>query len=118
MNHAIIFIIGFITLLWGGWVMMPWTVFTHSSIYTTLALIAPEIAWGIISFISGLLIIVGALVKCHPKMLSYGALTAGWHWTMLTVSYVLSDPFHTGWIVALGMALLSAAVYLNAKLNL
>lgn len=117
LNPALIIILGGYTMLWGLWVIMPfWDVFTSAGIYSVLASLAPEAFWGAVALCAGAITTYGA-VRRHYGPLVRGALTAFWHWLMISIFYFMGDPFNTGGITALMLAFYAACVYVNIRVN-
>jgi hypothetical protein len=116
-NPAASIILGIYTVLWGLWVVNPfWSVFARAPLYTVMAQLAPEWAWGCFALFCGGLMIYGAAKR------SFGALTrgagfVGMHWFLICLCYFLSDWQSTGGITALMMAIYAGFVYLNIRVN-
>lgn len=116
-NPAASIILGVYTVLWGLWVVNPfWSVFARAPLYSVMATIAPEWAWGCFALFCGSLMIYGAWKR------SFGALTRGsifvWgHWFLIGVCYFLGDWQSTGGITAIMLSIYAAFVYLNIRVN-
>lgn len=116
-NPSVIIILGLYTVIWGLWLANPfWTVFTQAALYSAMAHMLPEMAWGLIAIASGLLIIRGA-TKPSFKNLQLGAFTGFLHWLVIGILYLIGDWQNTGGITAIAFALYSALIWLNIKIN-
>lgn len=109
--------LGLYTLVWGLWVANPfWTVFTQAPLYTALDALAPEWAWGLLAILCGLLIIWGALRMSYQSLV-WGAQVSWGHWLLVAIFYFLGDWHNTGGITSLFIAIYSAWIALNLKVN-
>ena len=128
-NPAAVIILGVYTTLWGLWIFSPfWTVFTQASLYRvmlsispgrlfdSLALISPEIFWGSIAIVCGILITYGAVVRVYGPLVR-GARVGAWHWLVIAIMYFLGDPLNTGGITSLMLCVYSVFIYLNLRVN-
>ena len=116
-NTSAVILLGVYTTVWGLWVANPfWTVFSQAPLYSTMASIMPEWAWGSIAILCGLVIVYGVL-KPSYKTLTRGALVGTWHWATIAVLYFIGDALNTGGITSLTFAVYAAFVYLNIRVN-
>lgn len=116
-NGASVVIIASYTFVWGFWVFNTiWDVFTRAPLYSELASVAPEWAWGLTAVVVGLIMLYGVF---RP---SYGSVTRAsffgfMFWLAIAVGYFLGDWQNTGGITAAMLALSCAYVYLNVRIN-
>lgn len=116
-NPAAIIILGVYTVTWGLWVANPWwEVFTSAQLYGIMAIIAPEVFWGCLAIVVGLVTMYGAYTRRHRPLI-VGALAACWHWGMIAILYFFGDPTNTGGITSLTFATYAAFIYLNLRVN-
>lgn len=116
-NPAAVILLGIYTVVWGIWVANPfWNVFGQAQLYGTLAAVAPEVFWGCLAMVCGSITTYGAIKRKYGALVR-GTLTAGWHWSMISVFYFLGDPLNTGGITALTFAIYAAFIYLNIRVN-
>lgn len=116
-NPTVIIVLGIYTVLWGLWVACPfWDVFAAGQLYSAMANILPEVAWGGIAIVSGLLIMRGA-IKPSYENLHLGAWVGFFHWLIISILYFIGDWTSTGGITALTFAIYSALIWVNIKVN-
>lgn len=127
-NPAVVVILGVYTSLWGLWVANPfWTVFSQAQLYSAMqgaefiqlvgiVGISPEVFWGTIAIVCGLLITHGA-VKRSYKSLVRGATIAFFHWGIISLFYFMGDAASTGGITAAVFAVYGAFLWLNIRVN-
>ena len=116
-NPAAVIILGVYTVVWGLWVANPfWTVFTQAKLFSVLAGLAPEWVWGCIAITCGLITTYGAIKRGYRSLIR-GSAISGWHWFMICLLYFAGDPLNTGGITALMLAIYSAYIYLNIRVN-
>lgn len=123
-NTAAIVILGVFTVIWGAWVANPfWDVFTSAKLYSALynfapftTFIPPEIFWGCLAIICGLVTCRGALKRTY-RTLTVGSGVMVWHWAMIATFYFIGDWHNTGGITSLVLACYAAFIYLNIKVN-
>lgn len=116
-NPTIIIILGVYTFVWGLWIFLPfWTVFTQAPLYSAMASIAGEYAWGGLAMIAGAGIIRGALKPLY-KNIQLGSFIAFFHWFVISILYFIGDWASTGGITSLTFAVYSALVWVNIKIN-
>lgn len=116
-NPAVIIFLGVYTTLWGFWVASPlWDVFPRAELFGTLAVIAPEWAWGCLAMACGAVTIYGAVKRRYGSLVR-GAFVSGWCWSMISIFYFIGDPLSTGGITALAFAVYAGFVYLNIRVN-
>lgn len=115
-NLALSFLLGLFTMLWGVWVGNPfWDVFGRAPLYNFMSFF-PEWSWGVVAILAGLTIVYGAW---HP---SYLAITRGsWvgtiYWLLVSIMFFLGDWQNTGGITAATLAILSAFIWVNLRVN-
>jgi hypothetical protein len=117
LHKGSVFLLGLYTTTWGAWVATPfWSVFERSELFSAFGVIAPEVFWGLLAMVTGMLIMWGAL-KESPRSLLWGA-RLGWvHWLMIAVFYVIGDWHSTGGVTSLFIAGYSAYLFLNMRIN-
>lgn len=116
-NPATVVLLGGYTVVWGLWIASPfWDVFGRAELYGILALVAPEWFWGVLAIVCGAATCIGAIKRSYRPLVT-GAVVSGWHWMMISILYFLGDPLSTGGITALTLAIYSAYLYLNIRLN-
>lgn len=116
-NPAAVILLGIYTVVWGLWVANPfWSVFEAAKMFMPLASIAPEVFWGCLAIVCGLVTVYGA-VKRKYGPLTRGAQASGWHWLMISIFYFIGDFTNTGGITALIFAVYAAFIYLNIRVN-
>lgn len=116
-NTSAIILLGAYTVLWGLWVLSPtWSVFGSAPLYSTMASIMPEFAWGLVAVAAGLVIVYGVLKPSYTT-LTRGSLVAGWHWGIITVLYFIGDWMNTGGITTLIFCIYGLYIYLNIRVN-
>ena len=115
-NPAAILILGVFTTLWGLWVASPfWEVFTSANAFQYF-LIFPEPVWGGVAILAGLAIING-VVRGSFHSLTTGALVGFAHWLIISVFLFAGDWHNTGGLTYLMIAVYSAFVWLNLRVN-
>src|SRR6478735_10097842 len=89
-NTAVIIVLGFVTLMWGLWVVSPfWEVFTRADVYRHLAYL-PEWFWGAFAIISGVVMIWG-VVRGSWASLMRGSWIGFIHWFVIDLLYWTGD---------------------------
>jgi len=116
-NPAVIVILGIYTVLWGFWVISPWwNVFAQSALYSVMASLAPEYAWGFFAIFCGSIVIRGAMKPIYWN-LDIGALVGSMFWWIIAICYFISDFASTGGLTALTFAIYSGLIWLNVRQN-
>lgn len=116
-NTSAVVIMAFYTMLWGFWVGNPfWDVFTKAALYSDMAAAAAESVWGIVAFVSGLVMLYGVLRPSYES-LARGAFTGAVHWLVVGCFYLFGDWHNTGGITALMVSIYCTFVYLNLRVN-
>lgn len=116
-NPSAVILLGIYTIVWGVWVANPyWDVFSHKELYGVMSIIAPEVFWGILAIVVGIITTYGAVKRSYGSLVR-GAAVSGWHWMMISIFNFIGDPLDTGGITALIFAVYSAFIYLNIKVN-
>ena len=121
-NPAAVILLGIYTTVWGIWIANPfWTVFSQAKLYHALAtippaIVTPEIFWGLIAIVCGIIIIYGAVTRRYRPLIT-GAAVAGRHWLMIACLYFMGDWQNTGGITALIFAVYAGFIYVNIKVN-
>lgn len=116
-NPALIIILGNFTIVWGLWVLNPWSnLFDHAQLYVVMSHIAPEWAWGAFAILCGSITVYGAVKRKYGPLVR-GAMASGAHWFLISLCYFLGDFASTGGITALTFAIYAALVGLNIKVN-
>ena len=116
-NPALIVVLGIYTAVWGGWLLFPFSdVFSRAKLYSVMAHIAPEWAWGCFAIFCGALIIYGAVQRSYWPLVR-GAMAGAFHWFLIALCYFLGDFASTGGITSLTFAAYAALVGLNIKIN-
>jgi len=115
-NPAAILILGIFTTLWGLWVASPfWDVFTSAYAYEYF-MIFPEWVWGVTSILAGIGIING-VVRSSYHSLTTGALIGFAQWFIVCVFFFAGDWHNAGGLTYLMIAVYSAFVWLNLRVN-
>jgi hypothetical protein len=115
-NPAAILILGVFTALWGIWVASPfWDVFTSADAYQYLGML-PEPVVGGVAILAGLGIINGVL-RASFRSLTTGAMIGFSHWFTIAVFFFLGNWHNTAGITYLMIAVYSAFVWLNLRVN-
>lgn len=116
-NPSLILILGVYTVVWGMWIINPaWDVFASAALYSQMAHIANEYVWGGIAIGAGCIISFGAIRSSYVSIQT-GAIAAFLHWFTISILYFAGDWMNTGGITALMLAVYSAIVWLNMKVN-
>ena len=116
-NPALVVLLGIYTVVWGLWIANPfWHTFSSAPLYSQMAVIAPEWAWGLFAIFCGSVTAYGA-VKRQFRSLTRGSATAFIHWILVCILYFMGDFTNTGGITALIIAVYAAVVYLNIRVN-
>lgn len=103
--------------MWGLWVGNPiWSVFARAPLYSVMAHIAPEWAWGCFAILCGSLMIYGATKRSFGA-LTRGAGAVGIHWFLISLCYFFADWQSTGGITGLMLSIYAGFVYLNIRVN-
>lgn len=87
-----------------------------AELYSVMAKVGPEWAWGVSAFVSGLSISYGVF-KPSYLTLSVGAMVGTLHWLLLAVMYFAGDWQNTGGITSLFISFYAAFVYINIRVN-
>lgn len=110
-------LLGYLTLLWGIWIVNPlWHVFDSSRVYNKALELAPEWAWGTWAVVCGL----GLIAAVHMRSTRLLACTSGfaiWHWGIVSVMMWWANWHDTAGLVYMFIALYSIFVFLNIKVN-
>lgn len=127
-NPAVVVLLGIYTSVWGLWIANPfWTVFSQAQLYDAMnnaafvqwvgmAGISPELFWGGIAIVCGILIIYGAVNRSY-KSLVRGSTIAFFHWGTISLMYFMGDWMSTGGITALTFCIYGAFLYVNIRVN-
>jgi hypothetical protein len=116
-NISLIGILGLYTTLWGMWLLSPlWDVFTRAPLYSFMSSVAPEWAWGLFAFLSGISLCWG-VYRRSSRSLIVGAFIGYFHWGVNSLAYFIGDWQNTGGITSLMLAVYSLLVFLNLKKN-
>lgn len=116
-NPAASILLGGYTVLWGLWVVNPWwSVFAAADLYSVMATIAPEWAFGCFALLCGSAMVYGAHRRSYYAFTN-GAVAVGFHWFLICLCYFLGDWQNTGGITALMLAVYASYLYLNVRVN-
>lgn len=116
-NPSLIIILGLYTVTWGLWLASPWwAVFTQAAAYSAMAALAPELYWGLQALVAGSFITYGA-VQQNFKLIQRGAIIGFFHWFLIGCMYFIGDWQTTGGITSVFIAIYSAIVWVNLKVN-
>ena len=108
-SPSVIVILGVYTILWGLWLINPFTsVFASSAVYSAMSFL-PEAVWGGIAVVSGVFIIGD-----HHSM-EIGAFISFLHWTIVGFLLLIGSTTSPFGITALTFAIYSGLVWLNSK---
>lgn len=116
-NFLLIGVLGTYTLVWGIWVVNPfWDVFSAAKLYSALKETAPEWFWGGWATLCGIQLTWG--VFSRSLVLLRRAVIHLWlHWCVIALMYFIGDWHNTGGITSTMIAVLSAVIYLNVRVN-
>lgn len=99
------------SIVYGGWLLMPWVTFQTSGIYSVMSRIAPEELWGVAILLSGLWMLV-AQKQGSVRLRTVAAVWAAMLWGTLAVVFLLGNPSGTGVpLVSVYAAFSAANVY-------
>ncbi|UVK60896.1 membrane protein [Streptomyces phage JimJam] len=115
-NTAAISIMGAYTFVWGLWLALPWATFDRSPIYKRMDTLAPELVWGPVAMLIGLLMLRGVWKQSY-RALHTGAATGFYYWLVIAVFYILGSWESVGWINAFMVSLYCAFVAINLRVN-
>ena len=116
-NPSGIVLLAAYTIVWGFWLINPWwSVFAVADLYSAMKDLAPEWAWGALAIFSGGLGLYGVIRPSYNNLL-LGSAIGAWHWGLLTLMYFMGDWQNTGGITSLFIALYSAFVFTNVRIN-
>lgn len=115
-NTSAVILLGIYTIVWGLWMVAPWSVFPDAGLYDQMRALAPEQVWGTIAIICGSFTAYGAYRPSY-KTLTIGAGMAFSHWFIISILYFMGNWRNTGGITAATFALYAAYVYLNIRVN-
>lgn len=115
-NPAVIVVLGLYTVLWGLWVMLPFTVFTHAVAFHIMGRYGTEFLWGGIAVSCGLIIIRGATKPVYWNI-EIGALVAFFFWLTLAILFCAGDWANPQWLSAACFSLYSALIWVNIEVN-
>lgn len=116
-NPALIIVLGVYTIVWGLWILNPWTtVFTQAPLYSAMAGIASETFWGTTAIIFGAITSYGAM-KPEYRNLRIGSFAAALHWFIIALLYFVGDWHATGGISALTFFIYSGLIWVNIRVN-
>lgn len=110
-------ILGFLTSLWGIWLLFPqFSVFGTADLYTKMGEFAPEWAWGAWALVTGLFIIL-AIFEGMYRTLSRIMAFATWHWFTVSGMMWWGDWQNTGGLTYMFIGVYCAYVFLNVRVN-
>lgn len=115
-NASTTVILGVFTILWGGWLLAPWSVFGTAPLFEGLRDLGPEWAWGIFAVIAGVAVVYGALRPSYGSLMR-GTGAAGAFWLCIGLNLFIADWQNTGGLTYLFIATYSWFAYLNVKVN-
>jgi hypothetical protein len=116
-NPTLIIVLGIFTIIWGLWIMNPWSAaFGISAIYTAMASLLPEMAWGGIAVLAGSLTLRGAIIPSYDNLRT-GSFVGFFHWFVIGILYCVSNFADPTGVMALTFAIYSALVWVNIKVN-
>ncbi|AXH69575.1 hypothetical protein HWB79_gp238 [Streptomyces phage LukeCage] len=115
-NTAAISIMGAYTFVWGLWLALPWATFERSPIYEAMKTLAPELVWGPVAMLIGLLMLRGVWKQSY-RALQAGAAAGFYYWLVIAVFYILGSWESVGWINAFMVSLYCAFVAINLRVN-
>lgn len=110
-------LLGIFTFLWGLWLALPFETFGRAAaLYSKMADIAPEWAWGAWSMAVGIITVVTITLK-KKRWLSRAHAFSTWHWGTVSLMMWWGDWQNTGPVTYTMIAVYSAFLYLNVKVN-
>lgn len=110
-------LLGFMTLMWGLWIIMPfWRAFDTAAVYSKALEFAPEWAWGTWSTLCGLGLII-AVFKKSTHWLSRTSGFAIWHWTTVSGMLWWGDWQNTAGLTYMFIGFYAIFVFLNIRVN-
>jgi len=115
-NPTAIILLGVFTVVWGFWVGNPfWDIFPGRPLYSFMQFM-PEAVWGLLATAVGVVISHGAFTRTLPSLI-LGARVGGIYWFVVSLMLFIGDWQSTGGINAMVLAVYSAFIYVNLKVN-
>ena len=109
-------LVGFWTMVWGIWLLLPFDLFTDIGVYRNLASLAPEWLWGIVAVLLGGSII--GSIAGHHRQSWLALVTFCWYIFIGVQVYQAVGIQATAVPLALVMAAASAWAHLQLRLGL
>lgn len=109
-------IMGFLTMFWGLWLLLPWRVFDTAPLFYRLSDLAPEVAWGVLALTGGAMVICSAF-KGSFKWLVVSLSLVSWHWALVSVFMWWGDWQNTGGLTYSFLCIYSIYSQINIKVN-
>lgn len=102
-------------LLWGIWVVLPFTAFSSAS-FALMAKLGTEYMWGGFMLFGGITLVFGTITR-NIDLIRSGAFLGFVIWLVLGILGTISDPTATGLAVRLTLALMHAYMYMQVKIH-
>lgn len=115
-NSATSVLLGVFTIMWGLWLLGPWSVFNSANLFTTLAFIGSEWIWGAVAIFVGVALVYGAIKPSFKSLICSSAFSSLF-WLFISIVLFAADWQNTGGLTYGFIATYSAFIYLNVKVN-
>lgn len=110
-------LLGIFTFVWGLWLTLPFNTFGRAtSLYSKMEIFAPEWAWGSWAMLVGVITVVTIMYK-KKRWLARAHAFSAWHWATVSAMMWWGDWQNTGPVTYTFIAVYSAFLYLNIKVN-
>jgi len=107
---------GVLIMLWGLWLLLPFSVFSTSPSYSFVSGVTSEAFLGGIAFLIGATQVYAVLTR-NVKLIAYTAISQFVFWTFLFLSFVQSNWQSPGTVVYSWIALMNGLGHINWHLR-
>lgn len=106
---------GVLILLWGVWLLLPFSTFHSVSTFAVLAKIGPEWVWGTLAVAIGAIQIL--LIMVSRKLERTAALLQFYFWAFIAITIGLSNWHGSGLIIYSWLAVMNGLAWVNRSVR-
>jgi hypothetical protein len=99
------FMLGVMTVSWGGMLLLPSDTFSVSQGYSLLATVAPEYVFGLVFLLAGLLYLHALIIANHIWQ-RRTAIVLLFLWSLVALAFAIAAPASAAWPLFVGLATL------------